>query len=55
MQLVGGREGKAGEEPAEMVFEEEALAFMEQLARELEGKTQKQKCPHEDKTLAWGS
>jgi len=43
------------EEPAEMVFEKEALAFMEQFVGELEGKTLKQKCPHEAKTLAWGS
>ena len=55
MQRVEGRDGDAGEETAEIVFEEEALRFMEQLARELEGKTQKQKCPYETKTLAWGS
>ena len=55
MQLVEGRDGEAGEETAGIVFKEEALQFMEQLAFELEGKTQKQKCPHETKTLAWGS
>jgi hypothetical protein len=55
MQLVEGREGEAGEKPAQLVFGKEALGFMGELAGKLEGTTQKQKCPFERGTLAWGS
>ena len=55
MQLVSGRSGPAGDEPATTVFTRETFAFMDVLRRKLEGKTEKQQCPHAKGTLAWGS
>lgn len=55
MQLVSGRSGPAGDEPATTVFDRETFEFMNLLRKKLEGATAKQKCPHPQGTLAWGS
>jgi Transposase DDE domain len=54
MQLVSGREGNT-EETADVIFTEPGLAFMEALQGRLEGKTERQRCPHRSRTLAWAS
>jgi len=55
MQLVEGRSGAAGQEPAGWVFTPDAQAYMERRQSNLEGQAAAQTCPHRAGTLAWGS
>lgn len=52
MQLLEGREASA-EHRAEEVIETQSLDFAIALCRKMEGKTEKQKNPHEERSLAW--
>ena len=54
MQLTLAREGNTTR-PASDTFTKEEQDFLEHLQPELEGKTDKQKNPHEKRTLAWSS
>ncbi len=55
MQLVQGR-GEAGSAlPASRVFGPTEIAVLEALARKFEGKTEKQKNPHPEQSLAWAA
>ena len=54
MQLTLAREGNTTR-PASDTFTKEEQDFLDHLQPELEGKTDKQKNPHEKRTLAWSS
>lgn len=54
LQLTLAREGNT-ERPATDVFDESAIEILEQIQPSLEGKTDKQKNPHQPKTLAWAA
>lgn len=54
LQLVRAREGTHRHD-ASLVWRPAALAFLAVVVSELEGKTEKQQCPHQAGTLAWTS
>lgn len=54
LQLVQERDGKNGS-PAQNVFQEDEIEFIEQLQPRLEGKTEKQKNPYPTQSLAWAT
>ena len=54
LQLVEERDGAAGA-ASSLVFSASAVVFLGILVRQLEGKTEKQQCPHAAGTLAWAS
>jgi len=54
LQLVTGRGGEPAEE-ASIVFSDEAVAMLRQVQTSVEGKTEKQKCPHGAGSLAWAA
>ena len=54
LQLVQEREGKNGS-PAQNIFQEDEIGFIEQLQPRLEGKTEKQKNPYPVQSLAWAA
>jgi hypothetical protein len=54
MQLVQSRDG-LNERKLEDVFQQKDFNLLEKLNTKLEGKTEKQKNPHQKNSLAWGS
>ncbi len=54
MQLVGDRDGEAGES-GELVFSEKELECLKEVGKSYEGKTEKQKNPFEESSLAWSA
>ena len=54
MQLTQERDGKSGK-PGSIVFNMEELAFLQVLLHVYEGKTEKQKNPHQEHSLAWAA
>jgi hypothetical protein len=54
MQLVQARDGE-NDRKINDVFQEEDTEILKNLNKNLEGKTKKQKNPHKEKSLAWGS
>jgi hypothetical protein len=54
MQLVGDRDGEAGES-AGLVFNEEETECLKEVGKNYEGKTEKQKNPFEEGSLAWAA
>jgi hypothetical protein len=54
MQLTQERDGKSGK-PGSIVFNMEELAFLKVLLHVYEGKTEKQKNPHQEHSLAWAA
>lgn len=54
MQLVQARDGENNRKISD-VFQKEDFEILKNLNKKLEGKTEKQKNPHKEKSLAWGS
>jgi hypothetical protein len=54
LQLVQARDGQNNRKISD-VFQKEDLEILNNLNKKLEGKTEKQKNPHKEKSLAWGS
>lgn len=54
MQLVQARDGENSRKIND-VFQDEDAEILKNLNKNLEGKTEKQKNPHKEKSLAWGS
>lgn len=54
MQLVGDRDGEAGES-ATLVFNEDEKECLKEVGKSYEGKTAKQKNPFEEGSLAWSA
>ena len=54
MQLVGDRDGEAGE-AGELVFNVKELECLKEVGKSYEGKTNKQKNPFEESSLAWAA
>ncbi len=54
MQLVGDRDGEAGES-ADLVFNEQETECLKEVGKSYEGKTAKQKNPFEEGSLAWAA
>jgi len=54
MQLVQDRDGKAGK-PGPIVFSEKELIFLKVLSEQYEGKTDNQKNPFQENSLAWAA
>lgn len=54
MQLVADRDGKAGK-PGSIVFSPKELIFLKALLKQYEGKTDRQKNPFQQNSLAWAA
>lgn len=54
MQLVQARDGE-NDRKINDVFQEDEIEILKNLSKNLEGKTEKQRNPHKEMSLAWGS
>jgi Transposase DDE domain len=55
MQLVLARDPEASPQPVEHAFDKDEIAFIEILQPRLQGRTEKQKNPHQPGTLGWAA